>query len=412
MVELCGAPLRDVDVPVFIRGAHAVETEITHNSDQIRANRIMAYIAETLPCVLEQMQDLKVEMMNMYLTEWCRLDEDLACTPKRRQSKKALSKTTGGTQIKLILADDTDRDEQQTFNIGSSATLKTLFNDYADKRRVSLRSLRFSYHGETLFLSNAGRKTPEELHMHDQDIISVHDTSASQEASCSCSPNTSQQASSTHTRQRNEPPRKKRKTNKKKNKRTGIHEKKQQSESRQNKPAKTLDEYKAEHSIILSKLHEEVQHQLKEIRMRLNALDLERQPPKQKKKNNNKKKNKKNMNQQVLPKPVNVGKAGKPYYYVQVGDVKNLYRTCKPCQKSSCEHVPTLDLHGLKREEALDKLDDTLEAWVDDAMHGSYPFVLTGKIICGCGNQIISETVDRWIHEHAQVANAPKNAIR
>ena len=62
-------------------------------------------------------------------------------------------------------------------------TLKALFNEYADKRRISLRSLRFSHAGKTLFLSSAGHKTPEELGMQDQDVIMVHDTSKAKEPS-------------------------------------------------------------------------------------------------------------------------------------------------------------------------------------------------------------------------------------
>ena len=50
----------------------------------------------------------------------------------------------------------------------------------------------------------------------------------------------------------------------------------------------TLEEYKALNSKILSKLHEEAGLRLKDIRTLLNALDLQRQPPKQKKKKNRK----------------------------------------------------------------------------------------------------------------------------
>ena len=54
------------------------------------------------------------------------------------------SSNSNGTQIKLFLVDDANEDERQSFDIGSSTTLKALFNDYANKHGISLRSLRFS----------------------------------------------------------------------------------------------------------------------------------------------------------------------------------------------------------------------------------------------------------------------------
>ncbi|KAL9184087.1 hypothetical protein ACHAXT_002173 [Thalassiosira profunda] len=77
--------------------------------------------------------------------------------------KKAAS--DDGTPIRLVLVDDADDNERQSFDIGSGGTLKSVFNDYADRRGASLRTLRFSYGGSTLFLSSAGGKTPEQLGM-------------------------------------------------------------------------------------------------------------------------------------------------------------------------------------------------------------------------------------------------------
>ena len=39
-----------------------------------------------------------------------------------------------GSQIELFLQDDAKEDERHCFSIGTSTTLKTLFNDYTDKR--------------------------------------------------------------------------------------------------------------------------------------------------------------------------------------------------------------------------------------------------------------------------------------
>lgn len=41
-------------------------------------------------------------------------------------------------------------------------------------------------------------------------------------------------------------------------------------------------------------------------------------------------------------------------------------------------------------------------------MKGEYPWVITVDIICGGGNQILSETVETWIKSKTNVANAPK----
>ena len=148
--------------------------------------------------------------------------------------------------------------------------------------------------------------------------------------------------------------------------------------------------------------------------MRLNTLDLERQQPKQKGKSKWKKKATVNADFQFLPNSGVGGKAGKPNFIVQVGEVQNLYKTAKPSVLSSQHRLcsaSTLDLHGCTRKEALIKLDESLEVWVDTAMKGSYPFVIPAMIVCGCGNQVLSETVEKWIKSARNVCNAPKNSI-
>jgi hypothetical protein len=60
-------------------------------------------------------------------------------------------------------------------------------------------------------------------------------------------------------------------------------------------------------------------------------------------------------------------------------------------------------------EEAIARLNESLEEWVDIAMKGYDPFVITAVIVCGCGTQILSETVQGWIKSTRQVRNAPKN---
>ena len=97
----------------------------------------------------------------------------------------------------------------------------------------------------------------------------------------------------------------------------------------------TLEDFKTLHSKTLTKLHKEAGPQLKEIWMRLNALDLGRQPWKQTKSKNQKKSKqvRNGVDDQILPSSGISGKASKPYFNIHVGKLSNLYNTTKPSQK-------------------------------------------------------------------------------
>ena len=170
-------------------------------------------------------------------------------------------------------------------------------------------------------------------------------------------------------------------------------------------------ELKVKHSKLLGKVYEEAEPTFKEIRQKLNALNLERTKPKQKK------------TQSTTTKPVEVlgdnalhdsqlgGKAGKTQFIIQVGEVSNLYKTTKP-SSAGCgrrQDDIMIDLHGLTAEEAVYRLDKHLPDWIEIAMKGSYPFVIPVKIVCGGGSQILAEVVENWIKQNDNVANAPKN---
>ena len=175
----------------------------------------------------------------------------------------------------------------------------------------------------------------------------------------------------------------------------------------------TVEDYKRQHSMILSKLHEEVQPRLREIPMKLNTLDIKRQPPKSKNKSGMKCTPKEEpIGHDALPRSGVGGRAGRHHFVVQVGEVQNLYKTTKSSTLASHQSqssVPTLDLHGCTREEAIARLNESLEEWVVTAMKGYDPFVITAIIVCGCGSQVLSETVQEWIKSTSQVRNAPKN---
>ncbi|KAL7525653.1 hypothetical protein ACHAXR_001100 [Thalassiosira sp. AJA248-18] len=109
--------------------------------------------------------------------------------------------------------------------------------------------------------------------MQDHDVINVHGTNSAYQESR----NVSSTLVDTYTKQTSKTPKAKNRSKMAKGKCKQVHLKKEE-------PGQTLEEFKTQHSKILSKLHEEAQPRLKEIRNRLNALDLQHQPRKQKKK--------------------------------------------------------------------------------------------------------------------------------
>ena len=77
--------------------------------------------------------------------------------------------------IQIRLVDDATKGETRVLH-GASMTLKSLFKKYAEDRNLSLRQLRVSYEGRTLFLSSAGQKTPQDLGIKHLDSITVTDS--------------------------------------------------------------------------------------------------------------------------------------------------------------------------------------------------------------------------------------------
>jgi hypothetical protein len=320
---------------------------------------------------------------------------------------------TGNDTIRILLKEvrELTEEERRTvpnddnicvmypYDVHPNETLKWMFEDYCKER---LRSLRLSYRGKTVFLSDMKNKTPMQLGMrNDHENSEIFVSFKSDEAqidSVSVRPQHAQKRGKTKKRSkgvRRDPS---------KVKQEGI---------KKEELTTSLEEYRRSHSMILTRLHEEVQLRFNGIRMKLNALELDRQPPKLKSKYNTKG-TRKEPNDQTLPGDGVGGKAGKSFFVVQVGEVENLYKTTKPTSSlasssglgQSC--LPTLDLHGCTREEAVVRLNESLKVWVDTAMRGYYPFVITAVIICGCGSQVLMETVQEWIKSTSQVRNAPK----
>lgn len=288
--------------------------------------------------------------------------------------------------IEIVLVDSSSKAETK-ISCGSM-TMKMLFKQYAEEKAIPLHRLRFSYNGGTLFLSSVGNQTPQELNMVNLDSILVTDSEASARVE---SEDTSSDES-------------------KENKSTARQTKKSSPKRKQQRRASwagpqrvmDLDEHLRQlHSLRLSRVFAEAAPQFVEIRQKLNAMNLVCSLPKDK-------------TSRKLPiaiEPVEFnsgniglgGKAGVSSYEIHVGESEHLYKVTKT------RTTPfSVDLHGLTRDEALSLLDSKLPEWVDAAMRGVYPWVSSGVIICGGGNQILSEAVDQWIKNNVNVARAPK----
>ena len=186
-----------------------------------------------------------------------------------------------GKTITLRFLQGQDKDEftfRHQFVISTAAALKTVFTTYSDTRGISLKTLRFSYGGKILFLSQIKNKTPTEMCMKDMDVVIVEDTSCqlrdprkagSFEKKISISDNV---VKTNQTKSSNGSKRKKSRRNQ-----TTKHIQRNSSVADN---VKTEEELKIKHSKQLTKVHEELHPHLKQIRQRLNNLVLDRSRPK------------------------------------------------------------------------------------------------------------------------------------
>jgi DNA-nicking Smr family endonuclease len=180
--------------------------------------------------------------------------------------------------------------------------------------------------------------------------------------------------------------------------------------SKRKQPCRIVDfaqDPKVQHSRALSRIFEEAEPHFRAIRQQLNNLSLERTLPKVK---SSKRKHPSSSHQLPVDNPNTdglAGKAGKSSFAIQVGEFNNLYKSSKKSQ-FNLPKSEYIDLHGYTKNEAVSILNESLPQWQKVAMEGSYPFVAPVLIVCGGGNQVLSETVSQWIKEH-NVSNAPKN---
>ena len=178
--------------------------------------------------------------------------------------------------------------------------------------------------------------------------------------------------------------------------------------SYKNAPVDQMIRFKQRWMMGMQRVHAEAGAQFKQRRQELDARQLERSPPKKKKAPAT------FHSHQDVPAfaPTTTGgKAGRSQYLVQVGAADHLHRTYKSSARRGRGHaatpVPEVDLHGMTRAEALAELEARLPRWVEAAMTGAAPWVITVRIVCGGGNQVLSEAVAHWIREQRQVSKAP-----
>jgi DNA-nicking Smr family endonuclease len=277
-----------------------------------------------------------------------------------------------------------------------------LFQEYAKLVGTQIKFVRFKYKERPLFLSRVKNKSASDLGMQNYDKIHAwHITDRTIETS---------------------KPSKVQRIEKKKSKQTkrGTKARGKNRVSPKKLPYHHIDmekKWKQLHSMAISRVFEEAATIFKEIRQKLDALNLERTKPKSKRINI--KTNLTTCTTKSIDNPNSEGlrgKAGKTQYAIHVGEVNNLYKSSKKRSKQrkhktrrniTNENI-TIDLHGLTAVEAESKLNESLPVWVKIAMHGSYPFVTRVNIICGGGAQILSEVVEKWIKQNEKVSNAPK----
>jgi len=275
---------------------------------------------------------------------------------------------------------------------------------YAEDISIPLKSIRFTYEGNTIFLSSAGKKSVGDLFTNDS-IIRVSVVSSAAAITVPKIKLAKKEVSSVI-------------KSKKKGGNNNNKKKKKSKRGRKNTTSYSTVDDRVVHSIALSKVHEEAEcSQFKMIRQRLNDMNLKRMQPRLKNKTTKVPVSSPRFVENSPTSGVE-SKAGYSHTLVRVGCKDSLYKTSKPfsnrsnqsgSSRSQTSKVITIDLHGLSKFEALSKLDEALPKWIDVAMNGGYPFVKTVKIIHGCGDQVLAEAVENWIKQNLQVANAPKS---
>ena len=404
VMTVCGAffkQCQSADTPIAVMRTMTIKddmnpVELPHFFQGIKASRdqlaTSAYLQRMLPMKYTKMLGLTKHTKNSPGMQYCDIvgmDWNHGdAKPKRKQAT-----SDDHTEISIIFRRDNGSSKDEVMVVKRSDVMKNLVSQFAETTGVSLRSLRFSYPGRgTIFLSSVGKKSLDEMGIQDNDVIEV--------TSLVSKPTPAPQ---------HVPSQPKKKAGGKKKTQRKNNGKRSKKQTGPKYVANSSEQDKLAHSLKLTKVIEEMEPRLKLIRQQLNSSMLKRQSSKVKQL---RPRSKSPDSVAFVPNPASDGlggKAGKTSYQINVGINENLYFTSK--NQSRRRSSATIDLHGFTKSEATDKLDELLPSLVDEAMRGSYPFVISANIVCGGGSQELSETVATWIKRTKCVANAPKNSF-
>lgn len=170
---------------------------------------------------------------------------------------------------------------------------------------------------------------------------------------------------------------------------------------------KTLEDHRVQHSVLLSCVFEEVETTFKQIRQRLSNLSIKKCSPKDRSMSIKRTTPGEHKAEPNLSVEGTGGKAGKIVIPIHIGNEECLFVSARK-HKINRHRTFVLDLHGCSGEEAVRMLNDKLPGWINTAMRGEHPFVIPVDVVCGGGNQVLYEVVERWIRRNRQVANRPK----
>lgn len=249
-------------------------------------------------------------------------------------------------------------------------------------------TFRLRYRGRTIFLSSCGNKSLEELGITHRSFVTVSEVKPLEPATVL--------------------PKKAKSKEPKNGKKKGGNNNKKSKKKRNDciYESNTMQDKKVEHSRRLSLVFEEADATFKEIRRSLINLSLEKTLPKDKSASSSK--GDADIDKDTPSTEGTGGKAGKIVFPLLVGEVENLYSSGKKTKHTNLRKL-SIDLHGRSRSEAMDVLDEALPSWVDTAMAGEHPFIVKVDVVCGAGNQVLAESVEKWIRAKKQVANRPKS---
>ncbi|KAL3789542.1 hypothetical protein HJC23_001350 [Cyclotella cryptica] len=257
------------------------------------------------------------------------------------------------------------------------------------------RNLRFQFKGRPLFISASGKKTMAQLGFQDNDVLYIEEIItlpfeklAKKDKSWRYSGMSISDSKRPYT-----------------NAKVATKNEKAMAFSPQRVD---IEDYAVKHSKMLTAILEEAEPIFKERRRRLNEMAIKNCTPKARR-------NQKMTVSNDIPGlsfshgRESRGKAGKSVYPVLIGDRDHLFSSRKKSFHFG-KPIQIIDLHGYSCQEAIQMLDNYLPKLLEYAMV-SIPWVIPVDIVCGCGNQVLSEIVEQWIKRTCGVANRPKSYL-